>query len=264
MVKDPDTNTLKPFEFDKMYQWVPELKKFDFKVEYLSFAPPVDSSMMDPSIWIKLAVLIEENYHNYEGFVILHGTDTMAYTASALSFLMHNLNKPVILTGSQLPMGAIRTDGKENLLTALQIASAQKNGQALVPEVCIYFQDKLFRGNRTTKYNAEHFHPFRSDNYPPLATVGIHIKYETPLIHRSKNKKPFYASKKMCRKVVLIKLFPGITSHIFNSLLQIEGLKGVVLETFGSGNAPTHPWFLEAVEAALQKGIVIINVTQCI
>src|SRR5690554_3349479 len=145
MVKDPDTNTLKPFEFDKMYQWVPELKKFEFKVEYLSFAPPVDSSMMDPSIWIKLAVLIEENYHNYEGFVILHGTDTMAYTASALSFLMHNLNKPVILTGSQLPMGAIRTDGKENLLTALQIASAQKNGQALVPEVCIYFQDKLFR-----------------------------------------------------------------------------------------------------------------------
>lgn len=264
MVKDPDTNTLKPFEFDKMYQWVPELKKFDFKVEYLSFAPPVDSSMMDPAIWIKLAALIEENYHNYEGFVILHGTDTMAYTASALSFLMHNLNKPVILTGSQLPMGAIRTDGKENLLTALQIASAQKNGQALVPEVCIYFQDKLFRGNRTTKYNAEHFHPFRSDNYPALAEVGIHIKYNYPYIRYGTDEGHFHVSRKMDTAIALIKIFPGMTPWVLNALLQAEGIKAVVLETYGSGNAPTHKWFLDALEGATKRGLIIVNVTQCL
>ena len=263
MVRDLETDALVPFDFENIYQRVPELKRFDFQVSTISFNPLIDSSMMDPEIWIKLATIIEENYESHQGFVILHGTDTMAYTASALSFLLHNLNKPVILTGSQLPIDTLRTDGKENILTAIEIAAAQENGEAKVPEVCIYFQDKLFRGNRTTKYNAEHFHPFRSDNYPPLAEVGIHIKYNSHLIHRPASKKPFYVSKEMCTDVVLIKLFPGLTPSIFNSLLQIEGLKGVVLETFGSGNAPTHPWFLKAIEEALQREIIIINVTQC-
>lgn len=263
MVKDPLTKSLVPFDFENIYQRVPELKNFGFKISTISFSPLIDSSMMDPDTWIKLATIIEDNYEKYQGFVILHGTDTMAYTASALSFLLHHLKKTVVLTGSQLPIDTLRTDGKENILTAIEIAASEENGEAMVPEVCIYFQDKLFRGNRTTKYNAEHFHPFRSDNYPPLAEVGIHIKYNSPFIHRTLSKKPFYASKKMCGDVVLIKLFPGLSPHIFNSILQIEGLKGVVLETFGSGNAPTHPWFLKAIKEALQKEIIVVNVTQC-
>ncbi|ASB49557.1 asparaginase [Alkalitalea saponilacus] len=264
MVKDTTTNYLVPFDFDNIYQRVPELNKFDFLVESTSFSPAVDSTMMRPEIWIQLASIIEEKYHEYEGFVVLHGTDTMAYTASALSFLLHNLNKPVILTGSQLPLGAIRTDGKENLLTAIEIASAQKNGRAMVPEVAIYFQDKLFRGNRTTKYNAEHFHPFRSDNYPALAEVGVHIKYNYPYIRYATEEGQFYASKKMNTSIALIKIFPGITPWVLNALLQAEGIKAVILETYGSGNAPTHKWFLDALENAVRKGLIILNVTQCL
>lgn len=264
MVKDPETNYLRAFDFQNIYQWVPELKKFHFHVESISFSPVVDSSMMDPEIWIKLATIIEDNYHQYIGFVILHGTDTMAYTASALSFMLHNLNKPVIFTGSQLPMGAIRTDGKENLLTALEIASAQKNGQPLVPEVCIYFQDKLFRGTRTTKYNAEHFHPFRSDNYPALAEVGIHIKYNYPYIRYTSEEGHFFVTKKMDTAIALIKIFPGITPWVLNALLQAAGTKAVILETYGSGNAPTHKWFIDALENAVKRGLIIVNVTQCL
>lgn len=264
MVKDPETNYLRAFDFQNIYQWVPELKKFHFHVESISFSPVVDSSMMDPEIWIKLATIIEENYHQYIGFVVLHGTDTMAYTASALSFMLHNLNKPVIFTGSQLPMGAIRTDGKENLLSALEIASAQKNGQPLVPEVCIYFQDKLFRGTRTTKYNAEHFHPFRSDNYPALAEVGIHIKYNYPYIRYATEEGHFFVTKKMDTAIALIKIFPGITPWVLNALLQAAGIKAVILETYGSGNAPTHKWFIDALENAVKRGLIIVNVTQCL
>lgn len=264
MVKDPETNYLRAFDFQNIYQWVPELKKFHFHVESISFSPVVDSSMMDPEIWIKLATIIEENYHQYIGFVVLHGTDTMAYTASALSFMLHNLNKPVIFTGSQLPMGAIRTDGKENLLSALEIASAQKNGQPLVPEVCIYFQDKLFRGTRTTKYNAEHFHPFRSDNYPALAEVGIHIKYNYPYIRYASEEGHFFVTKKMDTAIALIKIFPGITPWVLNALLQAAGIKAVILETYGSGNAPTHKWFIDALENAVKRGLIIVNVTQCL
>lgn len=264
MVKDPETNSLIAFDFENIYQWVPELKKFHFHVESISFSPVVDSSMMNPEIWIKLATIIEENYHQYIGFVVLHGTDTMAYSASALSFMLHNLNKPVIFTGSQLPMGAIRTDGKENLLSALEIASAQKNGQALVPEVCIYFQDKLFRGTRTTKYNAEHFHPFRSDNYPALAEVGIHIKYNYPYIRYASEEGHFFVTKKMDTSIALIKIFPGITPWVLNALLQAAGIKAVILETYGSGNAPTHKWFINALENAVKRGLIIVNVTQCL
>ena len=219
---------------------------------------------MNPDIWVTLVQLIEENYNEYDGFVILHGTDTMAYTASALSFMLHNLQKPVILTGSQLPLGTIRTDGKENLLTALEIAAAQKNKQALVPEVCIYFQAKLFRGNRTTKYNAEHFRAFRSDNYPPLAEVGIHIKFNYPYIRYTTLSGNFWAAKKMDTSVALLKIFPGISQPVLESVLQAPGIKAVVLETYGSGNAPTHKWFLDALKKAVDRGIIILNVTQCL
>jgi len=188
----------------------------------------------------------------------------MAYTASALSFMLHNLQKPVILTGSQLPLGTIRTDGKENLITALEIAAAQKNRQALVPEVCIYFKDKLFRGNRTTKYNAEHFHAFRSDNYPPLADAGIHIKYNYPYIRYTTLNGTFKVTKKMDTRIALLKIFPGINRDVVRAVLGAPNIKAVVLETYGSGNAPTTKWFLEAIEEAIQRGIIILNVTQCL
>ncbi len=264
MVNDPETNSLVPFDFDNIVKNVPELRNFDFQIKSYSFNPPIDSSDIDPAVWGKLVTLIEENYNLYDGFVILHGTDTMAYTASALSFMMHNLNKPVILTGSQLPLGTIRTDGKENLITALEIAAAQKNGQAMVPEACIYFQDKLFRGNRTTKYNAENFRAFRSDNYPPLAEAGIHIKYNYPYIRYSIDNGRFYVSRKMNTNVALLKIFPGIQRSFVHAVLNTPDVKAVVLETFGSGNAPTAPWFLEEVGEAVSKGLLILNVTQCL
>jgi len=264
MLNDPDSNLLVPFDFENISKNVPELRKFDFQVRSISFSPAVDSSMMNPDIWVTLVQLIEENYNEYDGFVILHGTDTMAYTASALSFMLHNLQKPVILTGSQLPLGTIRTDGKENLLTALEIAAAQKNKQALVPEVCIYFQAKLFRGNRTTKFNAEHFRAFRSDNYPPLAEVGIHIKFNYPYIRYTTLSGNFWAAKKMDTSVALLKIFPGISQPVLESVLQAPGIKAVVLETYGSGNAPTHKWFLDALKNAVDRGIIILNVTQCL
>lgn len=264
MVIDPETNSLVPFDFENISKQVPELRKFDFKVKSISFEPLVDSSDMNPDIWIKLVEIIEENYTLYDGFVILHGTDTMAYTASALSFMLNNLKKPVILTGSQLPLGTIRTDGKENLITALEIAAAQKNRQALVPEVCIFFNDKLFRGNRTTKYNAEHFRAFRSDNYPALAEVGIHIKYNYPFIRYTTLNGTFRVSKKMDTNVALLRIFPGINKEVVKAVLNADGIKAVVLETYGSGNAPTQKWFLDAVKEALEKGLIILNVTQCL
>ncbi|MGM0375491.1 MAG: asparaginase [Bacteroidota bacterium] len=264
MAVDPDTNTLVPFDFENISSKVPELKKFDFSVSSISFNPIVDSSEMSPAIWSKLVGIIEENYTDFEGFVILHGTDTMAYTASALSFMLHHLQKPVVLTGSQLPLGAIRTDGKENLLTALEIAAAQKNGQALVPEVCVYFQDKLFRGNRTTKYNAEHFRAFRSDNYPPLAEAGLHIKYNYPYIRYTTLRGNFATSPRMDNNVVLLKIFPGIHEKAVRAILETPGLRGVILETYGSGNAPTSDWFMQSLRDAIDRGIIIMNVTQCL
>ncbi|WP_462318947.1 asparaginase [Marinilabilia sp.] len=264
MAVDPDTNALVPFDFENISRKVPELKKFDFEVNSISFDPLVDSSEMSPEIWGKLGGMIEQNYSEYDGFVVLHGTDTMAYTASALSFMLHNLQKPVILTGSQLPLGAIRTDGKENLLTALEIAAAHKNQQALVPEVCIYFQDKLFRGNRTTKYNAEHFRAFRSDNYPPLAEVGLHIKYNYPYIRYTTLSGTFSVAPRMDNNVALLKMFPGINENVVRSVLEAPGIRGVVLETYGSGNAPTLDWFIKALRDAIDRGVIIMNVTQCL
>jgi len=263
MIKDPETKALVPFDFENITKNVPELKRFDFDVKSISFNPIIDSSAIEPEIWLRLGDIIEENYNNFDGFVILHGTDTMAFTASALSFMLHNLRKPVILTGSQLPLGEIRTDGKENLLTTLEIAAAKIDGAAAVPEVCIYFQDFLFRGNRTTKFNAENFRAFHSDNYPPLAEAGVQIKYNIPYIRYKKDNSQFHTVKSMDKNIALLKIFPGITRNVVEAILHTPDLKAVVLETFGSGNAPLNKWFLDALKDAINKGIIILNVTQC-
>ena len=228
------------------------------------FEPTSDSSDMETSFWAKLVQIINYNYDNFDGFVILHGTDTMAYTASALSFMLENLSKPVILTGSQLPIGTLRTDGKENLITSIEIAAAKdSNGNAMVPEVCIFFENHLMRGNRTTKINAENFNAFRSYNYPPLARVGIHIKYEPHLIKTADKLKPLNPHYLFDTNVVILTLFPGIQERLVESLLNVEGLKAVVLKTFGSGNAPQKPWFLKLLKDATDRGIIIVNITQC-
>ena len=265
MKQDPDTLALKPFNFNQILEEVPELKKFGCKIDTLSFDPVIDSSDVQPEFWVKLATIIKENYQAYDGFVVLHGTDTMSFTASALSFMFENLAKPVVLTGSQLPIGMLRTDGKENLISSIEIASAaDSNGNPMVPEVCIYFESQLYRGNRTTKYNAENFRAFRSANHPVLADVGIHIKYNPALIRYPENPgKELKVSEKLCTDVAVLKIFPGITPAVVDAILNMEGLKGVVLETFGSGNAPTADWFVNRIKDAVHRGIIVLNVSQC-
>lgn len=263
MVKSVENNSLVPMDFSNIRGKVPELSMFDFDVQTIAFDPPIDSSEISPSIWVKIARTINTNYNKFDGFVILHGTDTMAYTASALSYMLCNLSKPVVLTGSQLPMGTIRTDGKENLIAAIEIAAAQEHNTAIVPEVCIYFQSKLLRGNRTTKFNAENLNAFRSDNYPALADVGISIKYNYPYIRYSAIGGTLSVSEKMDTNVVIIKIFPGITRNVLHAMLSVDGLRGAVLETFGSGNAPTYDWFIEELSEAIKRGVTIVNVTQC-
>ena len=263
MKQNPETGALAPFNFNQIEDEVPELKKFHYKLETISFNPPVDSSDISPSFWVELAELISKNYNKFDGFVILHGTDTMSFTASALSFMLQNLDKPVILTGSQLPIGMLRTDGKENLISAIEIAAASRNGQPLVPEVCIFFENRLFRGNRTTKHNAEHFNAFRSDNYPYLAEAGINIKYNFAFIHYPTSKKELKILTNLDNNIGVLKLFPGITPVAVDAAFNSIGIKAVILETFGSGNAPSQPWFLEKVKKAVDSGIIIFNVTQC-
>ncbi len=262
MIKDENTGTLIPFNFDNLIKYIPLLKNFNADIQSISFEKPIDSSNINPEMWIDLALLIKENYEKYDGFVILHGSDTMAYTASALSFMLENLSKPVILTGSQLPIGLLRTDGRENLIVALEIATAKKNNKAVVPEVCIYFENYLFRGNRSHKYNAEHFKAFVSQNYPALAEVGVHIKYNSNAIC-----KPFIdfliVHTRLNNEIALIKLFPGISRNFVNAVLTIKGLKAVIIETYGSGNAPTDDWFIESLQNAINQDIVILNITQC-
>lgn len=262
MIKDPVSGTLRPFDWDHLYRQMPVLESLRCRIDSFSFDPLIDSSDMNPSFWIRLADVIEQNYELYDGFVVLHGTDTMAYTASMLSFMLENLNKPVVFTGSQLPMGVIRTDGRENFIASIEIATAYEEGTPIVPEVCIFFENKLFRANRTIKFNAENFDAFLSGNYPPLAEVGIHIRY-----NRSHILRPNFRKLKVHRgidtNVAVLKLFPGINPNTVCGLLNIEGLKGVVLETYGSGNAPTDQWFLDALGKAIGRGIHIYNVTQC-
>lgn len=262
MIQDPKTGTLKPLAFDNLYKYLPVLENFDYNFEFFTFHPLLDSSNMTPSFWIDLALLIEKNYELFDGFVVLHGSDTMAYTASALSFMLENLNKPVIFTGSQLPIGMVRTDGRENLINSIEIAAAKTHDTPLVPEVAICFENKLFRGNRTSKFNAEHFGAFLSGNYPPLAEVGVYIRYHENLILKP-NFRKLKVHKVLDENIAILKLFPGIRENVVNSILEAEGLKAVILETFGAGNAPTAPWFLSALNAASRKGIIIFNVTQC-
>lgn len=263
MITEPTTQALIPVDFREISSQLPELRKFDLNLETYTFDPPVDSSNATPDFWIKLAGVIQEQYLRHDGFVVLHGTDTMCYTASALSFMLENLNKPVVFTGSQLPIGVLRTDGKENLLTAIEIASEKRNGQPMVPEVTILFQNKLFRGNRTTKHNAEYFNAFVSENYPPLAEAGIRIHYNYGAIHYPVNERPLKVHRNLCDQVALLKLFPGIRRNVVHSVLSVPGIRGVVLETFGAGNAPTIPWFLQEIREAIEKGILVLNVTQC-
>jgi len=263
MVHDPETGSLVPIDFRHISDHVPVLKKFGYDLHSVSFDPVQDSSNIDPSIWIKMAEIIEENYNKFDGFVVLHGTDTMAYTASALSFMLENLAKPVILTGSQLPIGLLRTDGRENLITAIEIAAARDGGRPEVPEVCIYFDNKLTRGNRTTKMSAEHFDAFNSPNYGHLAEVGLHIKYNNNLIKYSGMNMSLKVHKNFDNNVAIIKLFPGINRKLIKSLINTEGLRGIIIETFGSGNAPTYQWFLDDLKQFIDKGGIILNVTQC-
>lgn len=264
MIENPDSGTLESFNFDHLLTHVPELKKFNYRILSYQFDPPIDSSDMEPTLWAKLVKIITYNYELFDGFVILHGTDTMSYTASALSFMLENLSKPVILTGSQLPIGTLRTDGKENLITAIEIAAAKdKKGLPLVPEVCIFFENHLMRGNRTCKINAENFNAFRSFNYPTLARAGIHIRYELSLIHKADRHKPLKPHYLFDTNVVILTLFPGIQESIISSILHAPGLKAVVLRTFGSGNAPQKPWFLKQLQEATERGIIIVNITQC-
>ncbi len=263
MIENPETGTLESFNFQHLKDNMPELKKLGYAVSSIQFDPPMDSSEMGPDCWMKLVHIIADNYATYDGFVILHGTDTMSYTASALSFMLENLSKPVIFTGSQLPIGMLRTDGKENLITAIEIAAAKENGQPIVPEVCIFFENSLMRGNRTSKYNADNFNAFRSYNYPALATAGIHIKYDSAQVYHPVARKPLKPHYLLDRNIAILKIFPGISSSIVESILNIPDLKGVVMETFGSGNAPCDEWLLSPIRQAVERGIVIVNVTQC-
>ncbi|MEG0038712.1 MULTISPECIES: type I asparaginase [Bacteroides] len=264
MIENPETGALENFNFERLLKYVPELKRFNCHLSAEQFDPPIDSSDMEPRYWAKLVEIIDSHYDHVDGFVILHGTDTMAYTASALSFMLENLSKPVILTGSQLPIGMLRTDGKENLITSIEIAAAKNpDGTAIVPEVCIFFENHLMRGNRTTKINAENFNAFRSFNYPPLARAGIHIKYEPGRIRQPETSKPLKPHYLFDTNVVILTLFPGIQEGIIASLLHVPGLKAVVMKTFGSGNAPQKPWFIQQLKDATDRGIILVNITQC-
>lgn len=263
MAENPTTGALYPIDFERLIEYLPELKQTGVLIKSVPFSPLIDSSDIDPDDWKRIALIIEENYPDYDGFVILHGTDTMAYTASALSFILENLAKPVILTGSQLPIGMMRSDAKENLLTAIEIATAYEDGRAVVPEVSIFFEDTLFRGNRTTKKNAEHFNAFNSYNYPPLAKAGIHIKYYRSYIHYPEPDTSLQLNTISNQQVAILKIFPGITQSTVHAILNIPEIKAVVLESFGSGNAPRYEWFYLELKAAIEKGIIVVNKSQC-
>lgn len=261
MVNDPVTQMLRPFDFNQIMLNVPELARLNYHLTVHSFNPIIDSSNMKPEIWIEIATLIEINYNDYEGFVVLHGSDTMAFTASALSFMLEGLSKPVVLTGSQLPISQIRTDAKENLITALEIAASLKNDKALVPEVCIYFDSQLFRGNRSFKYNSSKFEAFRSPNYPVLAEAGVHLSFNEAFILKATNQ-PFQVYKNMYADIAVLKLYPGISQKTVESILKADA-KAFVMETFGAGNTTTDEWFIKALKKVIKKGKVILDISQC-
>ncbi len=263
MMKDFETGALKAFNFSKLLQKIPELKQLDCNIKTISFDKPIDSSNISSDKWVTIATIIEDNYTNFDGFVVLHGSDTMSYSASALSFMLENLNKPVVFTGSQLPIGDLRTDAKENLITAIQIASLQHRGKPVIHEVCLYFEYKLYRGNRTTKINAEHFNAFASPNFPSLAESGVHLNVNSNAVLQKQSNKKLIVHRVMDNHVVIVKMFPGINETILSSIIAIPNLKGIILETYGSGNAPSEDWFIQILKKAIKNGLHIINVTQC-
>ena len=265
MKTDAATGALVPFDFGAIYEEFPSLKRLNVDIEVYTLSPVIDSSNVSPENWLMLARLIRDNYARYDGFVVLHGTDTMSYTASALSFLLENLAKPVVFTGSQIPIGVLRTDGRENLITAIEIAGARRNGLPTVPEVSLYFQNRLFRANRTTKRSAEALNAFRSYNYPPLAEVGVNIAYNLPAILPPAGglAEPLRIAERLDSRIALIKLFPGIGEPVLRAMLEAPGLQAVVLETFGAGNAPTSEWFIRLLAESVARGLLIVNITQC-
>lgn len=265
MKQDPVDMAFKPFNFGQIVDEVPELKKFGCRIDSVTFDPLIDSSDADAGFWSELAGLIEENYYDYDGFVILHGTDTMAYSASALSFMLEDLEKPVIFTGSQLPIGVARTDGKENLISAIEIACAKDSeGRARVPEVCIFFDSALLRGNRATKYSSDEFKAFISPNYPALAEAGINIKYHGKFIELPQRwGKPLKVHKKLDTRATILRIYPGMDENVLKNTLEMPSLRGVLIETFGSGNAPSKDWFIKNIRNASERGLIIANVTQC-
>jgi len=265
MIENPSTHTLQPFDFSHLIDNVPKIKKLDYGIDNIQFDPPIDSSNINPSHWTQITHAIAVNYDNYDGFVVLHGTDTMAYTASALSFMLENLHKPVIITGSQLPIGEVRTDGEENLITALQVAAARdEHGHAMVQEVAILFENYLWRGNRSTKMSADNFDAFRSNNYPELAEIGLDIEFHPERLYRPASRRPLAVHDQMDCNVMFIQLHPGMTEQILHHQLHTPGIKGIVLKTYGAGNSPSDPWFTEQIRDAVERGIVIVNVTQCV
>ncbi|XMO88462.1 type I asparaginase [Algibacter sp. AS12] len=263
MVKDFKTGSLKAFNFKNLLDRIPELQLLDCDIDTVSFKTPIDSSDMQPKYWVQIAEIIETNYQNFDGFVILHGSDTMSYSASALSFMLENLAKPVVFTGSQLPIGDLRTDAKENLITSIQVASLQSEGKPIVKEVCLYFEYKLYRGNRTTKLNAEHFQAFVSSNYPDLAESGVHLKINKEHLLKPNEAKQLKVNKKLDENIAVVRLYPGISKVVLETIFNVSGLKAVIIETFGAGNCTTESWFINLLNDAILKGIYIVNVTQC-
>ena len=264
MIENPETKALQPFDFSHLIENVPKIEKLDYDIDNIQFNPPIDSANMSPARWREIAEPIEKNYDRYDGFVVLHGTDTMAFTASALSFMLENLHKPVIITGSQLPIGEVRTDGEENLITALQVAAQRdEHGEPMVQEVAILFEDYLWRGNRSTKMSANNFNAFKSNNYPRLAKIGLDMEFNHDALYRLHTKRPLKVRYNMDPNVCFIEVFPGISEKTVRHMLSTPDLKGIVLKTYGAGNASTEEWCTKAIAEAIERGLVIINVTQC-
>ena len=264
MNRNPLTKALEPFDFELLLQNVPELNQFDTQISTYQFSPPIDSSDMSPALWTQLSHVIADHYDEYDGFVVLHGTDTMAYTASALSYMLENLTKPVIFTGSQLPIGQLRTDGKENLITSIEIAAARhQDGTAIVPEVGIYFNGHLLRGNRTTKQSAEEFNAFESFNYPHLVDAGVNITYHEDRMLKPDFSRPMKPHFRLDNNVIIFSLFPGIREDLIRHIIATPNLRSIVMRTFGSGNAPQNPWLISALREGTRRGKVIVNISQC-
>ena len=263
MIKDFDTGALRNFNFDELLNHIPELKLLDCNITTKTFEHPIDSSNMEPKCWVDIATIIEENYEKIDGFVVLHGSDTMSYTASALSFMLENLGKPVIFTGSQLPIGDLRTDAKENLITSIQIAALQEKGVSIISEVCLYFEYKLYRANRTTKINAEHFQAFASLNYPDLVMSGVHLVVNNAALYRPNRRKKLVVHKTLETNIMLIKMFPGMEEATVKHLFAYSELKGLIIETYGTGNVTNAKWFIDSLKSVIKRGIPVINVSQC-